>query len=55
MTKAVLIGLVGLAVGIGAAALAWNRYAPAAPSEAVAAAKADAPSAGSIFPKVLNR
>lgn len=54
MTKAVLIGLVGLAVGMGAAALAWNSYAPAANSETVAAAKVDAPSAGSIFPKVLN-
>ena len=55
MTKTVLVGLVGLAIGIGAAALAWNQYAPAAPSDAVAAAKVDAPSAGSIFPKVLNR
>lgn len=55
MTRAVLIGLIGLAVGIGAAALAWTSYAPAASDEGVVTVAVDAPAGRSIFPKALNR
>lgn len=56
MTKALLIGLVALAVSISAAALAWRSWAPPRPGEPAAAAPVtDAPSSRAIFPKVLNR
>lgn len=55
MTKSLLIGMVALAVGISAAALAWKSYGPPASTESVAAAQVtDAPSSRGIFPKVLN-
>jgi hypothetical protein len=56
MTKWLGIGLVALAVGISAAALAWRSYTPPPQASTVAAAApvADAPSSRGIFPKVLN-
>lgn len=55
MSKSLVIGLVALVVGLGAAALAWRASTPPAAPEHAAAAVADAPSSSSIFPKVLNR
>lgn len=54
MVKSLVIGLTALVVGLGAAALAWRASAPSG-NETAAAQVVDAPSAASIFPKVLNR
>ena len=54
MSKSLVLGLVALVVGMGAAALGWLSYAPSTTGEPVAAV-ADAPAARDLFPKVLNR
>jgi hypothetical protein len=54
MTRSLLLVLVAVVVGMGAAALGWRAYAPATSGETVAAV-ADAPAARNLFPKVLNR